>query len=55
MKKEHHHQQQLQKGKKAEVGTTKGNKAQVRDLKPNKDAKGGTSFNYTHPEVTYKP
>lgn len=31
-------------------------KAQVRDLKPKKDAKGGEiSFTYTKPQVTYKP
>jgi hypothetical protein len=30
-------------------------KAQVRDLKPKKDAKGGVTFTYGKPVVTYTP
>jgi hypothetical protein len=30
-------------------------KSQVRDLTPKKNAKGGTSFSYTKPEITYQP
>jgi|tagenome__1003787_1003787.scaffolds.fasta_scaffold8535494_1 hypothetical protein len=39
---------------KAKKSQAKG-KPQVRDLNPKKDAKGGTSFNYTKPVVTYDP
>jgi hypothetical protein len=40
---------------KAEKKRKTKSKAQIRDLKPKKDAKGGISLNYGEIKYTYKP